>query len=197
MILEAVVTTLGPDDTVNIAPMGPHVDPSYPAVPLTEFELRPYVTSRTWANLQQHPEGVLHVIDDVLLLAQAAVGAIDPVPPLLPASHVRGRILRDACRAYEFRLVETDTRSERIRLRAAVVGTHRLRDCFGFNRAMFAVVEAAILATRTAFLPLDQIEADYARLAILVEKTAGPREREAFEFLRAHLAQVRASRDSA
>ena len=63
-----------------------------------------------------------------------------------------------------------------------------MREFFGFNRAMFAVVEAAILATRTAFLPAEQIAADYERLAVPVEKTGGEREREAFAFLRAYVA---------
>ena len=52
---------------------------------------------------------------------------------------------------------------------------------------MHAVVEAAILATRTAFLPREQILADYDKLAVLVEKTGGEREREAFALLRQHV----------
>ena len=49
---------------------------------------------------------------------------------------------------------------------------------------------AAILATRTDFLPLDEIQSEFRRLAVLVEKTGGPQEREAFAFLQRHLAQV-------
>ena len=54
------------------------------------------------------------------------------------------------------------------------VGRHR--DFFGFNRAKHAVVEAAILATRTDFLPLAEIEAEYRKLAVLVDKTGGEAE---------------------
>jgi hypothetical protein len=53
----------------------------------------------------------------------------------------------------------------------------------GFNRAKHAVLEAAILATRTHLLPADQIRDEYARLQIIVDKTAGPREREAMALL--------------
>jgi len=49
---------------------------------------------------------------------------------------------------------------------------------------MFAVVEAAILATRVHLLPAATITADFDRLAVLVQKTGGPREAEAFELLR-------------
>ncbi len=57
----------------------------------------------------------------------------------------------------------------------------------GLNRARHAVVEAAILATRTDFLPLEEILADFARLAAPVEKTGGAKEREAFALLLDHV----------
>ena len=80
-----------------------------------------------------------------------------------------------------------DEREERVRIEAEVVHAGRLRDFFGFNRAKHAVVEAAILATRTAFLPREEIEAEFAKLAVIVGKTGGPQETEAFDFLRAHI----------
>ena len=68
-------------------------------------------------------------------------------------------------------------------IEARVVHRGLKREFVGFNRAKHAVLEAAILATRTHLLPADQIRDDYARLQILVDKTAGPREREAMELL--------------
>ena len=59
----------------------------------------------------------------------------------------------------------------------------RQRDFFGFNRGKHAVVEAAILATRVAFLPRDDVLAEFRKLAVLVDKTGGPRERAAFTLL--------------
>ena len=50
-----------------------------------------------------------------------------------------------------------------------------------------SVVEAAILATRLHLLPLAEIEAKLRELAVLVEKTGGAQEREAFALLRAHV----------
>lgn len=187
MILESIVTTVTPDGDINIAPMGPRVEPA-----LDRFVLRPYPSSQTYRNLREHPEGVLHVTDDVLLLARAAVGSVEPPPPLRPAEHVRGFVLCDACRFYEFRVRSIDTREERVRIEADVVHRGRQRDFFGFNRAKHAVVEAAILATRTAFLPLADIEAEFRKLAVIVQKTGGDQERQAFDFLSAHVEQARA-----
>ena len=53
----------------------------------------------------------------------------------------------------------------------------------GFNRAQNAVIETAILASRLKMLPRDKIERELAYLQIAVEKTAGPREHEAWRLL--------------
>ncbi len=189
MILEGIVTTVSSEGTVNIAPMGPHVDAS-----MDRFLLRPFRTSQTYRNLKAHGEGVLHVTDDVLLLARAALGPVNPLPALVPAAQVRGFVIQDACRYYEFRVMSFDDRDERVRIEVQVVHAGRLRDFFGFNRAKHAVVEAAILATRTAFLPLEEIEAEYRKLAVLVDKTGGMQEQQAFALLRDHVAEIRCSR---
>src|SRR2546429_345071 len=108
MILEGIVTTLGTAGQVNIAPMGPHVDAA-----LERFVLRPFHTSQTYRNLKVHGEGVLHVTDDVLLLARAALGPVQPQPALFAASCIRGFVLQDACRYFEFRVKTLDDREER------------------------------------------------------------------------------------
>lgn len=188
MILEGIVTTLDPAGTLNVAPMGPQVDPA-----MRRFVLRPFQTSTTFRNLKAHGEGVLHVSDDVLLLARTAIGR--PVdPPTRPAEAVRGRILVDACRYYEFRVVELDDREPRTRLVAEVAAQGRQRDFFGWNRGKHAVLEAAILATRTALLPLAEIQAELRRLAPLVEKTGGVDEHAAFQLLSDYVNDVAAAR---
>ena len=181
MILEGIVTTLNSRDILNVAPMGPEVAADSD---MDRFILKPYRSSTTFANLKARGEGVLHVTDDVLLLAQAAVGAgLEPFPAIRPASRVAGAILSDACRFYEFRVVELDDRDDRTRIVAETVARGRQRDFFGFNRAKHAVLEAAILATRTAWLPLKDLLIEFRKLEVLVEKTGGPAERAAFTLL--------------
>ncbi len=152
MILEGIVTTLSHGVVLNIAPMGPRIDPD---LNMARFVLRPFRTSTTYQNLKGRGEGVFHVTDDVLLLAQTAIGAAPSQRPR------RGRPTSSPARScstpaaiYEFRVVELDDREERTAIVVETVAQGRLRDFFGFNRAKHAVVEAAILATRTAWLPL-------------------------------------------
>lgn len=180
MILEGIVTTISPEGTLNIAPMGPIVDAQ-----MRKIVLRPFNTADTYRNLKAHGEGVLHVTDDVLLLAKAALGPVEPMPEVERATSVLGYVLRDACRWYEFIVKKIDDREERVTIEAEVVHQGRGRDFFGFNRAKHAVLEAAILATRTKFLPPGDIAAEFRKLAVIVQKTGGTQEREAFAFLEA------------
>src|SRR5581483_7906341 len=116
MILEGIVTTLSGEGVLNVAPMGPRVGER-----LDRFLLRPFRTAQTYRNLKAHGEGVLHVTDDVLLLAKAALGPVEPPPPVFAAERVRGFVLQDACRYYEFRVAALDEREERVRIEAEVV----------------------------------------------------------------------------
>jgi hypothetical protein len=151
--------------------------------------LRPFQTSTTYRNLKIRGEGVLHVTDDVLLIAKAAIGR--PVdPPTRPAEVIRGRILSDACRYFEFRVADLDDRDERTTIIVEVVAQGRQRDFFGLNRGKHAVVEAAILATRTSILPLEEILAEIRKLAPLVEKTGGADEHAAFRLLTDYINDV-------
>ena len=99
-------------------------------------------------------------------------------------------ILVDCCRWFAFRVVALDDSAERTEIRCQVVEAGRCRDYFGLNRAKHAVVEAAILATRLHLLPPDEIRAELVRLRVPLDKTAGPREHEAWALIEAHVRRV-------
>jgi hypothetical protein len=188
VILEGILTTLSPEGLLNIAPMGPEIgrDPT-----MKTFELRPYRSSTTYHNLKATGEGVFHVTDDVLLLAQTAIGApLIPAPELRPARLVAGWILGGACRYAEFRVTDVDDRADRARFAVETLAEGRLRDFLGFNRARHAVLEAAILATRTAFLPRAEILSELERLAVIVANTGGPVEAAACKLLLDHVLEL-------
>jgi uncharacterized protein len=183
MILEGIVTTLNSDGSVNIAPMGSRVDEA-----MHRLVLRPFKTSATYQNLKRSGQGVLHVSDDVELLARAAIGRLDPLPAVVPAEGIEGVRLADTCRWCSFQVRELDDTDERTTIVAEVVASGRMRDFFGFNRAKHAVVEAAILATRIHLLPAQEITAEFARLKVLVDKTGGSQEQRAFDLLSQYIA---------
>ena len=187
MILEGLLTTTDPAGAMHLAAMGPQIDDSQveaaAAGRIERLLLKPFASSQTGGNLLRLPEGVFHVTDDSLLLARVVTGTLATPLASRPATAVRGWVLDDACRAYEFKVVEADTSQERLRLETRVVAVHEGRPFLGFNRARHAVVEGAILVTRLHLLGADEVRRQFRELAVLVEKTGGPREHEAFRLL--------------
>ena len=59
----------------------------------------------------------------------------------------------------------------------------------GICRARHAAVEASIVASRLRWLGGERVGAELDRLQELVDKTAGPREREAMAFVRGYVTQ--------
>jgi len=198
MILESIVTTINEDGTPNVSPMGPTVPETFTEGNFESFELRPFDSSRTFANLKRTKVGVMHVTDDAELFALSAIGKLDPLPAMCPAEKIDGNALSSACRWYEFRVEYIDETGPRMSLNCRTVHSVRNRDFWGFNRAKHAVIEAAILATRLDFLPAEEIRDQFERLATIVAKTGGSRETGAFERLNAFVKQAHgASEDSA
>lgn len=178
MILEGLVCTRSTNGDAHVAPMGPIV-----ASDFARLIFRPFRSSQTCANLQQTKAGVFHVIDDVELLAHAAVGKLTATPAVRPASKINGFVLQDCCRWFEFEVRSIDDRTERVTMECEVVASGNLRPFWGLNRGKHAVVEAAILATRVHLLSSQTIDEEFSRLKPLVEKTGGPSEKRAFAFL--------------
>jgi len=182
MIIEGLCTTVNLDGSVNIAPMGPVVNEE-----LTQFLFRPFQTSTTFANLKRTGCGVFHVTDDAALMARAAVGDLEEIPPLQRAEKIDGYVLTDACRWLEFEVSSIDDSQPRTEIHTRIVHRGHLRDFWGFNRARHALLETAILATRVHILPRQEILQQLAQNAVIMQKTASERDLAAFAFLHAHL----------
>ena len=180
-ILETVVTTINVDGSVNCAAMGVEWGEQ-------RIVIKPYRRTRTLHNLRATGAAVVNLTDDILLFSQAALG--DPHPPTRPAASVEGAVLDDACSWREVRVEAIDDSSPRARVSTLVVDSGAGREFLGLNRARHAVVEASILASRASLVPADDIRAELRRLQVLVDKTAGPREREAMEYVTRHVRTV-------
>ena len=178
MILETVVTTFNPDGSVNCAAMG--VEWGEPRI-----VIKPFRGTRTLRNLRATEAAVVNLTDDILLFSQAALG--DPQPPTRPAATVEGAVLEDACSWREVRVEGIDDSAQRARVTTVVVDGGTGREFLGFNRAHHAVLEASILASRARMLDAEDIRAELRRLQVLVDKTAGPRERAAMSYVERHV----------
>jgi len=175
MIVETVTTTINPDGSVNCAAMGVEWGDE-------TIVIKPYRATRTLRNLQDRGAAVVNLTDDILLFARAALE--DPHPPTRPAAAVEGAVLADACSWREVAVDAIDATGPRARVTTRVVARGVGREFVGFNRACHAVLEASILASRVRMLGAEEIGAELSRLQVLVDKTGGPRERAAMDYVR-------------
>jgi hypothetical protein len=181
VIIETIVTTVDGQGVINFAPMGVEWGEEI-------IVLKPFLETTTFRNLSSSRAAVVNLTDDAMLFAQGAISS--PQFPSFPASVVSGAVVEAACSWRELEVLLIDATPPRSRIEALVVHRGVRREFIGFNRARHAVLEAAILATRTHLIPAEQIREEYAKLQIIVDKTAGPREREAMELL-THYVQSR------
>jgi hypothetical protein len=177
-IVETITTTINPDGTVNCAAMGVEWGDE-------TIVIKPFLSTRTLRNLRATGAAVVNLTDDILLFTEAALG--DPRPPTRPTATIDGAVLADACSWREVTVEAIDVSGPRARVTTHVVGRGDGREFLGFNRARHAVLEASILASRARMLPAAEIRAELERLQVPVDKTAGPREREAMELVRRHV----------
>ena len=176
MIIETIVTTMDATGAVNIAPMGVEWDGGDdPPV------LKPFLETTTFRNVTATGVAVVNLVDDVRIFARAAIA--NPDYPVVPAVAVRGVCLEAACSWRELTVHSMDSTPPRSRIETTIVHRGFRREFIGFNRARHAVLEAAIYATRVHMLDRSFIEAELARLQVIVDKTAGPAEHEAMALL--------------
>ncbi len=176
MIIETIVTSMDAAGALNCAPMGVEWGEE-------TIVIKPFVDTTTFRNLAATRAAVINLTDDVMLFAEGATGNV--VFPHGPAAVIQGAVLDAACSWREVEVVSVDPTPPRSRIVTRVVHHGFRREFLGFNRARHAVLEAAIVATRTHLIPADEVRAEFARLQVIVDKTAGPRELEAMALLAA------------
>ncbi|HET9358977.1 MAG TPA: DUF447 domain-containing protein [Vicinamibacterales bacterium] len=172
------MTTLGADGSVNCAPMGVEWGEEV-------IVLKPFLETATYRNVLATEAAVVNLVDDARVFARAAIS--NPDYPTIPAEVVRGVVLSDCCSWRELTVRSIDSTPPRSRIEMSVVHRGVRREFIGFNRARHAVLEAAIYATRLHLLERAFLESEMARLQVIVDKTAGPDEREAMALLTEHM----------
>ncbi|BBL69533.1 DUF447 domain-containing protein [Methylogaea oryzae] len=174
MILETLVTTVSPQGVPHIAPMGVHVEGD-------GLIILPFKPSTTLDNLLATRQAVINRCDDVRIFAGCLTGRRDW--PLVAADRVQAPRLADCLSHAEVQLARVEDDELRPKLYCRTVHEASHKPFQGYNRAQFAVLEAAILVSRLHMLPLAKIEGELHYLKTALEKTAGEREQEAWQWL--------------
>jgi hypothetical protein len=184
LIREAIVSTVNARGEPHLAPLGLIAEGE-------RWILAPFHPSTTLENLRQAPFAVANLTDDVRVFAGCLTGRRDW--PLTAADVVAAPRLATALAHLE--LVVVEVREDALRPRFVCRVAHRAAHApfEGFNRAQGAVIEGAVLISRLHMAPRAEVEAELARLEIIVGKTAGPAEGEAWGWLKDKAAQVYAA----
>ena len=174
MIRETIVITADSAGRAHIAPLGLIADGE-------GWIIAPFRPSATLENLQAVPFATASNTDDVRVFAGCLTGRRDW--PTVPGEAVPVPRLAAALSHTELEVEAVQDDPQRPRFRCRVLRTVSHAPAAGFNRAQWAVLEAAILVSRLHMLPRERIEREIAYLASAIDKTAGDREREAWGWL--------------
>lgn len=174
MIQETIVTTQNAAGDVHIAPMGIHVTDN-------EFVILPFKPSTTLDNLLATQVAVINYCDDVRIFAGCLTGRRDW--PLKDAERITGKVLACALAHTEVKVIRIEEDELRPKLVCQAIHTVNHAPFTGFNRAQYAVLEAAILVSRLHMLSKEKIAHDLAYLQIGLDKTAGAKEKQAWDWL--------------
>ena len=174
MIQELIVSTQNNAGVTHLAPMGIHLNGD-------DIIILPFRPSTTLNNLLETNTAVLNYCDDVRVFAGCLTGRRDWA--LMPAEKIHGAVLACTLAHTEVELVRIEDDELRPKLFCKAIHTVNYAPFRGFNRAQYAVLEAAILISRLKMLPLEKIETEIEYLRIGLEKTAGDKEREAWRWL--------------
>jgi len=173
-IHEVIVTTLNEQGQAHSAPMG-----------VTQRDghilIKPFKPSASYNNLKQHRQCTINYIDDVRVFSGALTGRRDW--PTLPCQQIEGEYLSNALAHTELEIIAFDDDDPRACFTGSVICDVQHAPFRGFNRAQAAVIEAAVLVSRLNMLSAQKIQQEIAYLSIAIEKTAGPRELEAWGWL--------------
>ena len=179
MILEGVITSVNSDGGGHVTPMGFRRDEH-------GVIIAPFVPSTTLDNLARAGTAAINLTDDVCIIAGCLTGRREW--PLVPTTAIRGWRLTVCLAHLELEVERQDADRERPRFHCRVVHEANHAPFRGFNRAQAAVVEAAILVSRLDFIAPEKLAAEITYLNIAIAKTAGPRERTAWQWLLAAIA---------
>ena len=123
----------------------------------------------------------MNMVDDVRIFAGALTGRRSW--PVRQAEKIDGFVMDDALAHRELELVRVEEDAVRPLLYFRVMHEVNHRAFSGFNRAQAAVIELSVLVSRLHMLPMEKIETEMTYLSIAIEKTAGVRERQAWDWL--------------
>ena len=174
MIFETIITSVNGQGDVHVTPFGIQMQDGLAVI-------SPYKPSVTLENILTTKHAVINLTDDVRVFAGALTRR--QAWTLLPAEKIFGYRLANILVHKELKLLKVKEDTFRPQLFLEVLHEVQHQPFQGFNRAQAAVVELAILASRLHIVPKNKVLSELNYLQIAIDKTAGERELQAWQWL--------------
>ena len=176
MIHEVIVTTISKTNKVHIAPMGIRFQKK-------QVVISPFKPSQTLENIIENNKATINFIDDVRVFA----GIVSrhkkdwELSNKKDSNNVPNLVLTNTF----YNVIVNDFKDDEKRpnIICDVINSETIKPFLGFNRAQFSVIEAAVLISRLGMIPMEKITKEIKYLKIGVDKTAGPHELEAWDWI--------------
>ncbi len=174
MIFETIIISSDEKSVPHVTPFGIRYEGE-------QVIISPFKPSKTLENIVTTKVATMNVTDDVRVFAGALTGR-QPWQLERTGSNL-GYLLQGCLMHIELTL--SDIREDEVRPQLIMnpVKKQHHADFKGFNRAQAAVIELAVLASRLHMLPTEKIQSELQYLQIAIDKTAGEKELEAWEWL--------------
>ncbi len=174
MIFETIITTVDVHGNAHVTPFGIRKQDGFVII-------APYKPSTTLQNILATNTAVMNLTDDVRIFAGAITRQQSYA--LLATTHVDGFRLFNALAHQELILAKVVEDELRPQVWMRVVHEENHAAFSGFNRAQGAVIELAVLASRLTMLAKEKVISEMQYLQIAIDKTAGERELQAWQWL--------------
>jgi|TARA_B110000305_G_scaffold160575_1_gene177659 hypothetical protein len=176
MIHEVIVTTISEEKIVHIAPMGIQIIDN-------RVIISPFRPSQTLDNITKNNLATINFIDDVRVFA----GIVTKYKKDWELENIKDKqvVPRLVLANTHYNIIAKEFKDDEKRpdiicdINKKVIN----KPFMGFNRAQFSVIEASVLVSRLKMLPIEKILQEIEYLKIGIEKTAGPRESEAWKWI--------------
>tara|TARA_Y100000590_G_scaffold428476_1_gene539827 strand:+ start:6223 stop:6774 length:552 start_codon:yes stop_codon:yes gene_type:complete len=168
MIRESIVITTDLKNQPHVVPMGITNKKN-------KLIISPFVPSKTFLNLIENPYAVINFTDDVNVFVDSLLGKNNF--EIKPTKKIKSFYLKNTLSYIEVKVNKYIKSKIRPKFECKILNKTTISSFNGFNRAQLSIIEAAILISRINIISMKKIKKEINYLKIAVDKTAGKKEK--------------------
>ena len=168
MIRESIVITTDLKKKPHVVPMGITFNKK-------KLFISPFIPSKTYLNLKENPYAVINFTDDVNIFVDALLGKKNF--KIQSTKKIKSFYLKNALSYIEVKVIKFIENKIRPKFECKILNKTTISSFNGFNRAQLSIIEAAILISRINIISMKKIKKEINYLKIAVDKTAGKKEK--------------------